>query len=121
MRRDQLNRRTHRTSAAAKAERPSSPQIIQQGGAVRHGGSPRLAVVKTTPTGTDVTADVYLDEDNSNTEVTVTCIIYGGGYLVGAYPTLVYGMPLWVAYDKAAGVWRNVTPLYKIAGSCNEG
>ncbi len=38
MRRDQLNRRVHRTSLAAKAERPSSPQIIQRGRAVRVGG-----------------------------------------------------------------------------------
>ena len=119
MRRDQLNRRTHRTSAAAKAERPSSPQILQRGRAVRAGGGPRLAVVKTTPTGTDVTVDVYLDEDNSDTEVTVACIIYGGGYLVGAYPTLVDGMELWVQRD-ASGIWKNVTSLYKIAGSCNE-
>ena len=38
MRRDQLNRRIHQTSAAAKDERRQSPQIIQRGGAVRHSG-----------------------------------------------------------------------------------
>jgi len=39
MRRDQLNRRTHQTSAAAKAERPQSPQVIQRGKAVRASAS----------------------------------------------------------------------------------
>ncbi len=38
MRRDQLNRRTHQTSAAAKAERLSSPQVIQRGRAIRRNG-----------------------------------------------------------------------------------
>lgn len=44
MRRDQLNRRTHRTSLAAKAERRQSPQIIQRGRAVRAGGGGSTAV-----------------------------------------------------------------------------
>lgn len=38
MRRDQLNRRTHQTSAAANTERQPSPQILQRGRAVRAGG-----------------------------------------------------------------------------------
>ncbi len=37
MRRDQLNRRIQQTSQAAKTERPSSPPVIQRGGAVRAG------------------------------------------------------------------------------------
>ncbi|KKK87875.1 hypothetical protein LCGC14_2748830, partial [marine sediment metagenome] len=51
MRRDQLNRRTHQTSAAAKAERPPSPRVIQRGRAVRSagggGGGPQIAYCKT--------------------------------------------------------------------------
>lgn len=44
MRREQLNRRTHQTSAAAKAERHKSPRIIQRGRAVRAGGGGGLKV-----------------------------------------------------------------------------
>ena len=115
MRRDQLNRRIHQTSAAAKTERPPSPQVIQRGRAVRSGGGDRRAFVKTTP-GATTSVDVYLDEDDSDTEVTVSCYIYGGGNLNGAYPTLVDGMPFWVQND--AGVWRNKTSLYKIGVDC---
>ena len=123
MRRDQLNRRTHRTSAAAQAERHRSPQIIQRGGAVRHpgggGNAVRRAFVKTTPTGTDVTVDVYLGVDTTGDEVEVTCYIYGGGYLVDAHPTLVDGMPLYVQFDSATGVWRNVNDLLHIGEDCD--
>ncbi|MCD6392442.1 MAG: hypothetical protein J7M40_02935 [Planctomycetes bacterium] len=118
MRRDQLTRRIQQTSLAAKAERRQSPQIIQRGKAVRAGGGGRRrAFVKTTP-GATTSVDVYLDEDNSSKEATITCYIYGGGDLNGAYPPLVDGMPFWVAYEN--GTWRNVTSFYKIAGSCNE-
>ena len=48
MRRDQLNRRTHQTSAAAETERPSSPQVIQRGKAVRHGGGGGVRIFKIT-------------------------------------------------------------------------
>ncbi len=116
MRRDQLNRRTHQTSAAARAERHQSPQVIQRGGAVRHGGGrARRAFVKTTP-GATTSVDVYLDTDATGTEVTVSCYIYGGGNLEDAFPTLVDGMPLWVQND--AGTWRNKTPIYKIGVNC---
>ncbi len=53
MRRDQLNRRVHRTSAAAKAERHQSPPIIQRGRAVRHsGGSGGRTVFRIDSNGT---------------------------------------------------------------------
>lgn len=49
MRRDQLNRRIHQTSAAAKTERLSSPQILQRGRAVRAGANPNeVAVIAST-------------------------------------------------------------------------
>lgn len=122
MRRDQLNRRVHRTSAAAKAERHQSPQILQRARAVRHsggGGSEvRRAFVKTTPTGATVTVDVYLDVDTIGDEVNVTCYIYGDGYLLDAYPTLVDGMPLYVQYDLATSTWRNVTEIAAINEDC---
>ncbi len=117
MRRDQLNRRTHRTSLAAKAERHDSPHVIQRGRAVRAGGGGgRRAFVKTTP-GATTSVTVHLDEDGTGPEVTVSCYIYGGGNLEDAYPTLVDGMPLWVQND--AGTWRNVTPIYKIGVDCS--
>ena len=55
MRRDQLNRRIHQTSAAAKTERLSSPQVIQRGRAVRAGGGgPSLFKVDSNGTGRGV-------------------------------------------------------------------
>lgn len=81
--------------------------------------APIRAFVKLTP-GATTSVDVYLGEDNSDTEVTVSCYIYGGGNLEDAYPTLVYGMPFYVQYDKITKEWKNVTSLYKIAGTCNE-
>lgn len=82
-------------------------------------GSVVRAFVKTTP-GATTSVDVYLRKDFSDIEVTVECYIYGGGNLEDAFPTLVSEMPLYVQYDSAAGEWKNVTDLYKIAGSCNE-
>ncbi len=118
MRRDQLNRRTHQTSAAAKAERHQSPQSIQGGAAVRHdSGRVRRAFVKSTP-GATTSVDVHLDVDGTGQEVTVECYIYGGGYLEDAHPTLVDGMPLYVQYDRATSAWKNVTPIYKIGANC---
>ena len=48
MRREQLNRRTHQTSAAATAERPPVPQILQRGKAVRLGGGIEVRIFKIT-------------------------------------------------------------------------
>ncbi len=73
------------------------------------------AFVKTTPAAT-TSVDVYLYADDSDTEVTVSCYIYGGGNLEDAFPTLVDGMPLWVYND--GGTWRNVTSIYKIGTDC---
>ncbi len=55
MRRDQLNRRVHQTSAAAKAERHRSPQVIQRGRAVRQNrdGLLYIAYCKTDAPDTD--------------------------------------------------------------------
>ncbi len=50
MRRDQLNRRIHQTSLAAKTERHLSPHIIQRGRAIRQsggGGGASIAYCKT--------------------------------------------------------------------------
>ncbi len=77
------------------------------------------AFVKATP-GATTDVVVYLRKDDSETEVTVVCEIYGGGNLEDAYPTLVDGMPLYVQYDKEADEWKNVTSIYKIGLDCNE-
>lgn len=80
------------------------------------GSESRRAFVKTTP-GATTSVDVYLDNDASSIEVTVSCYIYGGGNLEDAFPTLTDGMPLWIQND--AGTWRNVTSIYKIGVNCN--
>ena len=75
------------------------------------------AFVKTTP-GATTSVDVYLYEDASDTEVTVSCYIYGGGNLEDAYPTLVDGMPFYVQYDHPTSAWKNVTRIDKIGVNC---
>ena len=47
----------------------------------------RKAYVKTTPAATDK-VDVYLDENDSDTEVEVTCSIVGGSALNSAIPRI---------------------------------
>ncbi len=81
------------------------------------GGEAHRAFVKTTP-GATTSVDVYLYEDASDTEVTVSCYIYGGGNLEDAYPTLVDGMPLYVQYDSITSAWKNVTRIDKIGVNC---
>ncbi len=81
------------------------------------GNEVHRAFVKTTP-GATTSVDVYLDTDASDTEVTVSCYIYGGGNLEDAYPTLVDGMPLYVQYDSATSAWKNVTRIDKIGVNC---
>ena len=81
------------------------------------GGDICRAFVKTTP-GATTSVDVYLYEDDSSTEVTVSCYIYGGGNLEDAFPTLVGGMPLYVKYDSATSAWKNVTRIDKLGVNC---
>lgn len=115
MRRDQLNRRTHQTSAAAKAERLSSPQVMQRGRAIRAGG-PHRAFVKTAP-GATTTLACRLLVDTTGKEIDVECDIYGGGFLNGAHPPFTTGDPLWVQYYD--GAWRNVTTISAIDEECD--
>ncbi len=106
MRRDQLNRRIHQTSAAAKAERHQSPQVIQRGGAVRHGGGDgaRLAYCKTDAPDSDE-IDCYLDTDETGEQVTVKCRIANGSSLMYASEYLKDGDAFLVI--KVNGVWES--------------
>ncbi|MBW2559429.1 MAG: hypothetical protein JRE40_01100 [Deltaproteobacteria bacterium] len=94
MRRDQLNRRIQQTSLAAKAERRQSPQIIQQGKAVRAGGggTQRLAYCKTNAPDDDEIV-CYIDSDSGEIadEITVRCLIHNGSSLMYALPFLKDG------------------------------
>ncbi len=104
MRHDQLNRRTHRTSAAAKAERHLSPQVIQRGRAVRHSdsGGRHLAYCKTDAPDSDE-IECYLDTDETGPVVTVKCLIINGSSLMYAAPFLRDGDPVMVG--KIDGDW----------------
>jgi hypothetical protein len=116
MRRDQLNRRIHQTSAAAKAERPPSPQIIQRGRAVRAGGGGgvRKAFAKTAaPASWTITC--FLDEDTTGTEIDVVCEVADNAALNSAVPRLSDGTMITVWND--AGTWRSVM-TFQASGAC---
>lgn len=112
MRRDQLNRRVHRTSAAAKAERHQSPQVIQRGRAVRAapggsgGGSVgwfKLSAVASNPmTGKLQTCSAGSLSDASGAEDTDVYIHPGSelaNYAVNAYVFASYVGDCWVSVN----------------------
>lgn len=84
MRRDQLNRRTHQTSTAAKAERPTSPQIIQRGKAVRAGGGGGELVFCKTDAPNSNEIECYRGEYGTGEVITVRCLICNGSSLMYA-------------------------------------
>jgi len=118
MRRDQLNRRIQQTSLAAKAERRQSPQIIQQGRAVRAGGAGNRKAFAKTAAGSGNTIVCYLDTDSHDPadEITVTIEICGGSNLNAALPRLEDGTLLTVWND--AGTWRNAGNPFQASGDC---
>lgn len=116
MRRDQLNRRTHQTSLAAKAERHSSPHVIQRGRAVRYGGGGNRKAYAKTAAGGGSTIVCYLDTDGTGEEITVNIAIVGGSNLNAALPRLTDGALLTVWND--GGTWRNAGNPFQASGDC---
>ncbi len=69
----------------------------------------KKAYVKTTP-GATTTLACYLDKDTTGTEISVACVIDGGGNLNAATPRLTDGEYIWV--KRVGAAWVNVTPFH---------
>jgi len=113
-----INKKAARFEQAAKLERQTSPDIVQQTGAVRRQGL-RRAFCKT-PAGSGSTIVCYLDKDGSGDEITVYCDIVGWSppetpALNSALPRLEDGTPLTVWNNN--GTWHCLT-LFQVSRDC---
>ena len=89
-------RKADRFGRAAIRERLLSPQMVQKTTAVRYPYGSRIAYCKT-DAGAGSTIVCYLDEDDSDTEITVNCNISGGSNLNAAIRRLEDGDRMIVA------------------------
>ena len=78
-------------------------------------GVVQKAYVKTTP-GATTTLVCYLSKDINGsptpTEINVSCVIDGGGFLNACVPSVVDGDYIWV--QNVLGTWVNVTPFMAV-------